>query len=105
MNRTACCPCQGKYSWVAERFEKDAFINIDNPAKVSEYLAKFEKERTGIRDRIADLRKLTTLPGDQSRLSQIEADLNVYLDGITTVFKKVQAGKITTAEAGNQAVG
>jgi len=86
------------------RYEKDTFINIDDPAKVREYVAKFDEERAALLERIEDLRKISTLPGDQRRLAQIQKDLKVYLDGMAVVLNRVKSGALKTATDGNREV-
>jgi methyl-accepting chemotaxis protein len=86
------------------RFEKDIFINIDNPEKVNEYYAKWNEAREKVGQRIADLEKVATLAKDRESIKGVKENLALYVGGFNGVYGKIGAGGLTGTVAANKAV-
>ncbi len=87
------------------RYEKDLFINIQDPKKVEEYAQKFKEQQEHLGKRIDDLNRAATLPQDKERIAQMQKELEVYTTGMAGILGKIKAGEIKTAEDGNKAIG
>ncbi len=97
------------------RYEKDAFINIESPEKVTEYAKKWQEtaERTGKRfDAMEKL--LAKLDNDhdsafakqkKAELATLKGLLNSYETGFTAVLDKIKKGEVTTTTEANTAIG
>jgi methyl-accepting chemotaxis protein len=87
------------------RFEKDIFLNVDSPAKVSEYHEKWKDQNARLEERLAALEYLETEAEGKQALRSMRADAAAYEAGFDKVFALVRDGKITTPQDGNRAIG
>jgi methyl-accepting chemotaxis protein len=86
------------------RFEKDMFINLDSPDKVSEYHKKWKEEREQLLAHIADVEKAISLPQDKELIRRMEEAFRGYEASISEIMERIQAGKITSTTDANKAV-
>ncbi|HEX9024330.1 MAG TPA: methyl-accepting chemotaxis protein [Geobacteraceae bacterium] len=86
------------------RFEKDIFINIDNPEKVKEYYAKWNEAREKVAQRIADLEKVAALAKDRESVKSVKDNLALYVAGFNGVYGRITDGRLTGTAAANKAV-
>ncbi|SMC24940.1 methyl-accepting chemotaxis protein [Andreprevotia lacus DSM 23236] len=84
------------------RFEKDSFLNFQNPAKVKEYEEKWQKSYDAAAQALSKVDPLRP-EGDEADLKQLRDNLKLYGDGFTTVLADVKAGKFTSSGDINQA--
>ncbi len=85
------------------RFEKDVFLNVADAEKVAEYSAKWKTAHAAA---IEDLDKLQQLSGaeDGTVIRAMRTDLATYATGFEKVLRDVDAGKIATPAAANDAI-
>ncbi|MFA7405630.1 MAG: MCP four helix bundle domain-containing protein, partial [Pelobacteraceae bacterium] len=97
------------------RFEKDAFINIESPGKVAEYVKQWQEtvERT-----VKRLDAMEALLGKLEKghdadfakkhkevVTSLRGDLNTYAAGFNTVIDKIKTGEIKSTQEANSAIG
>lgn len=87
------------------RFEKDMFLNVHNAEKVAEYEKKWDAALVELRQHIADAGKVATHDVAKTALNDIGAGLDEYARGMAQVRAELQAGRIASPEAGNEAIG
>jgi len=85
------------------RYEKDIFLNIGAPEKVSDYWEKWRAEQEALEE---DLRSIEEIAGkeDLASVQTLRGDLSVYASGFNDVLRQIRDGRITTPQAGNAAV-
>jgi methyl-accepting chemotaxis protein len=86
------------------RFEKDVFLNVDSPAKVSEYHEKWKDQRARLDERLAALEYLETEAEGKQALRSMRTDAETYEHGFEKVLGLIQEGKVTTPKDGNIAI-
>ena len=86
------------------RFEKDIFLNIDNPEKVDGYVKEWEAQTQIFKARIDEI--LATEPDEETldALARMQADAEIYMTEFRNIVDQIRAGKITTPQAGNRAM-
>jgi methyl-accepting chemotaxis protein len=87
------------------RYEKDAYINVANLAKVDEYRKKWGEARDHAKKRMEELGKLEQDPKDKELLAAIGKNLEQYETGFDAVLGKIRSGSITTTQDANVAIG
>ncbi len=87
------------------RYEKDAFINLADPAKVDEYVKKWGEARDNARKRLDVLTKLDQDPKSKEVLAGINDSLDSYETGFKRVADQIKSGSITTTQDANKAIG
>src|SRR5687768_15865462 len=70
------------------RFEKDLFLNIGDPDKERDYLAKWTEERDKLRQRLDTLDKVASVD-DREVIGHMRRDLGVYEAGFLKVADQV----------------
>ena len=86
------------------RYEKDIFLNIDNKEKISSYFEKWQSEYNKLTTNITALNKLTYIPEEQKATEKMLKGAQLYKQGFSGIYKDIQAGNITTPQAGNKAM-
>ncbi|WP_136515104.1 methyl-accepting chemotaxis protein [Geomonas edaphica] len=89
---------------VLRRFEKDAFINMADPAKLEEYRKKWDGAMTGFQARNDEMAKLAEHPREKEMLAGIKRDSEAYAAGFRKVYEEVQGGRIATTQDANNAI-
>lgn len=89
---------------IFRRYEKDLFLNIDNPAKMEEYMKKFDDNRERFLQRVAALEKLVALPKDKETISTVKKLITEYDAGFDKVYEQIKSGALTTPKAANEAM-
>jgi hypothetical protein len=86
------------------RFEKDIFLNVGSPAQVSAYVEKWKDQQAQLIERLDVLERLADQQKDRDVLRSMRRDAATYADGMRKIIGDIQAGGITTPQAGNEAV-
>jgi len=91
------------------RYEKDAFINIDSPAKVAEYRKKWDETREHFTKRVEALSALLDKADydakkEKEMLVAINKDFQQYTAGFVKVADQIAAGTIKTTIDANKAI-
>ena len=68
------------------RYEKDAFLNLADPAKVQEYKHQWADSMDHARQRIAEMNTLETVPDCVQTLAEITKNLASYESGFKAVL-------------------
>jgi methyl-accepting chemotaxis protein len=87
------------------RYEKDIFINIQDPGKVEEYEKKFREQYEHLTGHIRELKQVVSLGTDRQAADSITAELAAYMAGMTEVMARIRAGGLRTAQDANKAIG
>jgi methyl-accepting chemotaxis protein len=87
------------------RFEKDMFINIDNPEEVAKYLKLWQDMRQGLSKQLDTLDKLASHPTMKDSLIKIKDDLKTYYTGVEKIHANIKSGGIITTQDANKAMG
>ena len=86
------------------RYEKDRFLNIDNPEKAAEYLSKW-KEQKGLLDaQLDELEKLAQTDIDRDAVRLMRKDATTYEEAFLKINTDILAGTLKTPQQGNQAM-
>ncbi len=86
------------------RFEKDTFLNIDPAETGQDYFDKWHEANEELSGEIGKLEQAATLPRDRETVQTMKGELAEYSAGFNSVYAMVRAGKITTPQAGNEAM-
>ena len=86
------------------QYEKDMFINLNNPAKVEEYQGKWTEARNHLLARVDDLEKIATLPEDKELLKMVRQEEATYTAGVKGILPKIASGELKTAGDANAAM-
>ena len=87
------------------RYEKDAFINITDKKKVSEYRKKWEVSLVRFNEQLDGIGKLLEIPREKETLETIRRYTGGYATGFRAVCDQITAGKIATTQEANGAIG
>ncbi len=86
------------------RFEKDIFLNVQSPEKVADYAGKWNDQLTRLDERIEVLLRAARDQKKVLALRSMRADAAAYAESMRSVIAAVRSGRITTPEAGNDAI-
>jgi len=86
------------------RFEKDIFLSVDSPAQVSAYVEKWKDQEAQLIERLGVLERLADHEEDRALVRSMRRDARTYAEGMRKIIGDLQAGGITTPQAGNEAV-
>ena len=86
------------------RYEKDIFLNIDNPKKIESYFQKWQAEYQQLVTKMDGLDNVLYLPEEKQNLLMMKNGAKSYHDGFAGIFKAIRAGEITTPQMGNKAM-
>jgi len=87
------------------RFEKDAFLNIGDAAKVRDYQSQWQEVRDRTQQILAEMNKLETAPDGLGALAGISRSIADYDTGFKGVLERIHEGKLTSPKAANEAIG
>jgi len=87
------------------RYEKDIFLNIEDPAKVTDYAAKWHEEASIVVERLESVRKAAGSDSISKEIDEMISKHNSYSKGFETVLAKIQSRAIRDAKAANDAMG
>ena len=86
------------------RNEKNLFIAIGNTSSTEEFKKRWDDALAHTNERLDAMNKLVETPKDKETLSTIKKSIDAYATGFRTVYDQIQAGKVTTAQGGNEAI-
>jgi methyl-accepting chemotaxis protein len=86
------------------RYEKDYFLNIGDPAKEADYLAKWEKAHRATDENLTSLEKLITDDKQQGLIRNTRGDVSTYSSTFLAIAKRISAGEIKTPAEGNKEI-
>jgi len=86
------------------RFEKDMFINVADPAKVSSYKEKWDGARASMAKEIQATRQMTLSTEDKDAIDKIAEQQDTYAQGVEALVGRLGTSLHTTQEA-NAAMG
>ncbi|MDD2898014.1 MAG: response regulator [Desulfuromonadaceae bacterium] len=86
------------------RFEKDTFININDHAKVGEYLVKWNGASEKVKNCLEALKKLEDEPEHLQMLVAISKEVEEYKNKFNDVIRQIKNGNITSPESANKAI-
>lgn len=89
---------------MCRRYEKDLFLNIDNPVIRSDYWAKWDNASTELQAAIARFDSVALSDEDQAQLRQWQQESAMYAAAMRDLFQQVEAGRIVTAAEANTAL-
>jgi methyl-accepting chemotaxis protein len=87
------------------RAEKDIFLNMGTPEKQAGYLSKWKASHDQLTEAINNIEKVAVHQDDKDSVKQMRENLAGYTSGFNKVYSMVQAGKLTTPQEGNKAIG
>jgi methyl-accepting chemotaxis protein len=87
------------------RFEKDYFLNAGSAEKEAEYLAKWRDQKKRLDERLDELERLAKAETDLEVVRSLRKDASAYEEGFLKVVEEIRAGRITTPQAANEAIG
>ncbi len=90
------------------RYEKDIFLNIEDPDKIAEYRKKFDEQlERGIKrldtidQLLGSLHEQDIASKGKSDIKEIRAELASYTGGFGKVYDKIKAGELKTGKDAN----
>ena len=86
------------------RYEKDIFINLGAPEKVTDYFRKWSEEDVKGDEQIAALEKAAVDAADIEKVKAIKESLPVYRTGFNKVYGLITNGQIKTTSEANAAI-
>jgi methyl-accepting chemotaxis protein len=87
------------------RFEKDAFLNIEDKGKVTEYEVKWREQHDHLVARLSDIDRYGISDSDHQAVAQMRTELAHYDRGFVHVADMMHRGELTTPEACNVEIG
>ena len=82
------------------RQDRDALMNIDNPAIVEKDLKAAENDLAAMHHELEIANQLVYLPEGKTLLSQVRDDLTAYEKSVNGILSKIRAGDAVGAKAG-----
>jgi methyl-accepting chemotaxis protein len=89
---------------LCRRYEKDFFLNLDNPTDRTQYLEKWDAAFAGLQQAIQKFSLAASLREDQQQVDSWRVDSRNYQLAFEQVRNSIQAGTITTPQAANTAL-
>ena len=83
------------------RFEKDTFLNIDEPQVRTQYAAKWDGQRQKMHDVLGEMEKFQLSSDDKAAVRSMREDLDSYEAGYNKVLGLIQEGKLHTPQECN----
>jgi methyl-accepting chemotaxis protein len=87
------------------RFEKDLFLNIDNPEKRLGYFNKWSTDFSKFDSTLKKLQQSVSLAEEKQAVKRIATAAGTYQVGVNGIFKQIEQGELNTPQAGNKAMG
>lgn len=86
------------------RNEKNLFIAIGDTSSTDEFKKRWDSALSLTNERLDAMNKLVETPKDKETITTIKKNLDAYATGFREVYSQIQAGQITTAQGGNEAI-
>src|SRR5882762_3076373 len=87
------------------RFEKDAFINMDNAEKLASYVKKWQGVRSKLDQVIEETRQLDLNATDAQALQEIGTHFKAYAGGFEATLQFIASGQARTTQDANSEFG
>jgi methyl-accepting chemotaxis protein len=87
------------------RYEKDAFINIEDLQKIDDYKKKWDGVFERAKERLDAISKIESDSKKKELLAEINKNLNDYSKGFEKVLAQIKAGEVKTTQDANKAIG
>ncbi len=84
------------------RFEKDIFLNIESPEKVTKYKKQYDETVEHFTKRFEQLSKLESDAKEQALIAEMRENSAAYLKGFSGVYDQIVRGEIKSKDAANQ---
>lgn len=85
-------------------YEKDVFININNPDKIAEYEKKWTEKKGRLDEWLDKLGKLKLDDKEKSQFAGIQENYKQYVDGFGQLLGQIKSGAITSTQQANEAM-
>jgi len=89
---------------ILRRNEKNLFIAIGDTFSTEEFKKRWDAASVHTHESLEAMNKLVETPKDKETISTIKKNLDAYEAGFRSVYEQIQAGKVTTAQGGNEAI-
>ncbi len=86
------------------RYEKDTFLNLQDPAKRNDYIDNWEKEHKKAEEILEELGEVATEASQLEIINNMKSNLEKYDQGFGTVRNQIRAGLIETPADANIAM-
>lgn len=90
---------------IFRRYEKDLFLNIEDPAKMQEYMKKFDDNGVRFHERMEQMLKIVDTQKDKDTLNTVAKLIKEYDAGFDKVYEMIKVGTVTTPQDANKAMG
>jgi methyl-accepting chemotaxis protein len=85
------------------RFEKDLFLNIEDPKRVAQYIQQWRTSLDAVEAQLATAYVLLS-PEEKATVDRLRAGLAGYRKGVEGIHEGIRAGRIASPAAGNAAM-
>lgn len=85
------------------RFEKDLFLNIEDPKRVAQYIQQWRTSLDAVEAQLATAYVLLS-PEEKAAVDRLRAGLTGYRKGVEGIHEGIRAGRISSPAAGNAAM-
>jgi methyl-accepting chemotaxis protein len=89
---------------IMRRNEKNLFIAIGDTDSTEEFKKRWDKASASVHERMDAIPKLLETTKDKETISTIKKNLDAYEAGFKKVYEQIQAGEVTNANEGNEAI-
>ncbi|MBZ5703455.1 MAG: HAMP domain-containing protein [Acidobacteriia bacterium] len=86
------------------RFEKDTYLNIDEPTVRAEYVAKWKTQRDKMHEKLNEISVLLTSEEEKQLFVKMHEDFSSYEQGYELVLSQIQDGSLKTPQECNQKI-
>lgn len=86
------------------RFEKDTFLNLNNPQQMDSYITKWNDQREQLAARLEEIEKTSTRKEDKDRVALMRSHVRSYETAYNDVVRKIRDKSITRPEEANAAI-
>lgn len=83
------------------RFEKDAYLNVDDKGREAEYEVKWREQHDHLVARLSDIERYAVGEADKQTVAQMRTMLGHYDRGFVRVADMIRRGELTTPQACN----
>ncbi|GIV98214.1 MAG: hypothetical protein KatS3mg057_2871 [Herpetosiphonaceae bacterium] len=92
------------YTLLCRRYEKDLFLNIDNPSERIAYFARWNKAYRALEKGIEQFQAAAVTQDDITQAAVWKQSSEQYRDAVFRVYQEINAGRILTPQEANRAI-